>query len=98
MKKIATLFLAMLLIAGASFAQFSITWNAPYQHTTSAGFSNEDRRIVEDPSGNIFEMLDVTSDIDPTGLHGGTWNYLVLNKYSPNGVLLHSININCQVG
>jgi len=96
MKKITTLFSAMLFV-GAALAQFSVTWNSQYQHTTTTNYSNEARRIIEDPSGNVFVMMDVTSDIDPTGLHGtGSWNYVVLNKYSPNGVLLNSININIQ--
>src|SRR5690242_11230296 len=96
MKKIATLLLAWGISAGVGFAQYSVTWNTQYQHTSTSGFSNEGRRIVEDASGNIFVMLDATSDVDPTGLHGGTWNYVVLNKYSSNGVLLASVNINTQ--
>src|SRR6187549_3735025 len=96
MKKIATLLIAMIGFAGALLAQFNASWNAPYQHSSNAAFSNEARRIVEDASGNVFEMLDATSDIDPTGLHGGLWHYVVLNKYSGTGTLLTSININVQ--
>src|ERR1043166_5461440 len=53
--------------------------------------------MSEDPSGNIFVLSDNTSDIDPNGLHSmTTYHYVVLNKYSTNGVLLISQVIDVQ--
>ena len=77
-----------------SYAQFNTSWTAQYQHTVQSGFSNEGRKIVEDNAGNIFMLADVTSDLDPQGLHGAaTWYYMVLTKYSPNGAVLASLNL-----
>lgn len=99
MKKITIQLLPFVLVfcSGIINAQFSQVWDAQFQHTTSSGFSNEGRRIAEDPSGNIFELADVTSDIDPGGMHGAlTYHYVTINKYSTNGTLLNSKNITIQ--
>jgi hypothetical protein len=99
MKKITTLLIvvAATVAGNHAFAQFNKVWTAQYQHTTGPGFSNEGRKIAEDPSGNIFELSDVTSDIDPSGLHTlSTYHYVVLNKYSTAGVLLASTNLDIQ--
>ena len=99
MKKITKFLLALAAIiwSGSSFAQFSATWLAQYQHTVSPGFSNEARKVVEDASGNIFVLADVTSDVDPAGFHGtGTYHYITLTKYSTTGSVLNSANVNIQ--
>ncbi len=75
-------------------AQFSSVWTASYQHSTSPGFSNEGRKVAEDPAGNIFTLSDITSDIDPNGVQGTTtFHYVTLAKYSTNGSLLNSLVI-----
>ena len=96
MNKIALLTCLYLLTfcAGISKAQFNVVWDIPYQHSTSPSFSNEGRKVAEDQSGNVFVLADVTSDIDPAGLMGAaTYHYVTLSKYSGNGVLLASLNI-----
>ena len=47
-----SILVVFLLLAGSSFAQFTKTWTAQYQHTTAPNFSNEGRKIAEDGSGN----------------------------------------------
>lgn len=99
MKKITRLVIAFttVLCGGSVYAQFSTVWNAQYQHTTSPGFSNEARRVAEDANGNIFVLADVTSDIDPLGVHGsGTYHYITLTKYSTTGAVLFNENVNIQ--
>jgi hypothetical protein len=71
------------------FAQFTSVWNQDYQHSTSAGFSNEGRKVAVDASGNVFVLSDVTSDLDINGvLGGGTHHYSIVKKYSTNGAIL----------
>src|SRR5688572_25494141 len=87
-----TFLLFLSLYSVSSSAQFSTVWTAPYQHTLAAGFSNEGRKITEDPAGNVFILSDHTSDIDPNGVQGAaTYHYVTVLKYSPNGVLLNSV-------
>jgi hypothetical protein len=77
-----------------SKAQFSTVWTGSYQHTTSANYSNEGRKVAEDPSGNIFILSDNTSDIDPFGVQGiSTYHYVTVAKYSTNGGLLNTLII-----
>jgi len=95
MKKITTLtIVSILFFSGLSYAQYLATWNYHYQHTTSPGFSNEGRKIAEDASGNIYMLADVTSDLDPQGMHSAnTYYYVTLSKFSTNGTLLNTINL-----
>lgn len=85
---------AFILFSLGSPAQFSTVWNTPYQHTTTPSYSNEGRKVAEDPTGNIFVLADVTSDLDPAGLPGTqTYHYVTLTKYSTNGAVLNTLNI-----
>jgi hypothetical protein len=94
-KVIPTLAFMIYFLLSKSFAQFTSVWNAMYQHTTSPGFSNEGRKVAEDPSGNIFILSDNTSDIDPNGVQGATtYHYVSIVKYSSTGSLLNSLVIN----
>jgi hypothetical protein len=93
MKKITLASLLLLCLSFSNtYAQFSSVWNAAYQHTTSPGYSNEGRKVAEDPSGNIFILSDNTSDIDPNGVQGSTtYHYVTVAKYSGTGALLNSL-------
>ncbi len=86
---------ALLLLSLYSFnshAQFSSVWTANYQHSASPGFSNEGRKVAEDPSGNIFILSDNTSDIDPFGIQGATtFHYVTVAKYNTNGGFVSSL-------
>jgi hypothetical protein len=86
--------LLLYLFSGKTQAQFTSVWTAAYQHTTSSGYSNEGRKVAEDPSGNIFILSDNTSDIDLNGVQGtNTYHYVTVAKYSTTGSLLNSLVI-----
>jgi len=86
--------LLLYLFSGKSLAQFTSVWTAAYQHTASAGYSNEGRMVAEDPMGNVFILSDNTSDIDQNGVQGtNTYHYVTVAKYSTNGSLLNSLVI-----
>jgi hypothetical protein len=95
MKKFTRLTAILFFIAGNCFAQFNLAWNAQYQHSTTLNYSNEARKIVEDPAGNIFVMSDITSDIDPFGVQGTTtYHYISVLKYSTLGAIVGRLEIN----
>jgi len=86
--------LLLCLFSLNSQAQFSTAWTANYQHTASPNFSNEGRKVAEDPAGNIFVLSDNTSDIDPMGIQGTTtYHYVTVVKYSTTGALLNTLEI-----
>jgi hypothetical protein len=88
------LVLSLFLWAEGTSAQFNQVWAAQYQHASSNGFSNEAKKVVQDAAGNIFMLSDVTSDIDSSGLQGSsTWYYVNITKYSTNGGVLNSVDI-----
>lgn len=89
MKKNLFLLSAFLCMAAVAQAQFNPVWEYPWQHTSANNYSNEGRKIALDPAGNIFVLADVTSNINPNGATvTNTQYYVVLLKYSPQGVLL----------
>jgi hypothetical protein len=84
--------LLLCLYSLTSQAQFSTVWTANYQHTASPNFSNEGRKVAEDPAGNLFILSDNTSDIDPFGVLGPTtYHYVTVAKYNTNGGFLNSL-------
>jgi hypothetical protein len=92
MKKITLASLLLLCLSSNTHAQFSSVWTAAYQHTTSPGYSNEGRKVAEDPSGNNFILSDNTSDIDPNGVQGATtYHYVTVAKYNSTGALVNSL-------
>jgi|SRR5688572_1032383 len=93
-KNILIIALSLLCATGQMKAQFTPAWNNSYQHTGTSFFSNEGRKVVQDASGNIFALADVTSDKDLTGtVTGLTYHYSVILKYSSSGVLLNEATI-----
>jgi hypothetical protein len=89
MKKVITSITICATMIANGYSQISQIWNQSYQHTTSIGFSNESRKVAEDPSGNIFTLCDATSDLSPQGtVTGTTYHYSVVTKYSSNGIQL----------
>ena len=89
--------LSLAFFSGNSYGQFAPVWNTPYQHTNTSGFSNEGRKIAEDPSGNIFVLSDVTSDFDPNGVQGTTtYHYVTIIKYSSTGSPIDKMIIDVQ--
>lgn len=80
----------------AQIQNFNVKWQDKYQHTTVAGFSNEARKLVSDPSsGEVFMLSDVTSDLNQFGVPtANIYHYVVLNKYDSTGTLLGSVSIN----
>lgn len=95
MKKQYTFFCVLLILFQNCKAQFNPVWDAAYQHTVSPGFSNESRKVTIDLSGNVYVLIDITSDIDPNGtLTASTWHYTSIFKYSSSGILLNSSQIN----
>lgn len=92
MNRICYLFACILVFtSGISNAQFTPVWDDDYQHTTAAGFSNEARKMVQDGSGNVFVLADVTSNINTSGnTTSNTYSYSVILKYSPAGALLQT--------
>ncbi len=94
MKKLFTFFILALTLNQVS-AQFNQNWSSNYMHTSSLNFSNESRKMVKDPSGNIYVLADATSDIDPLGQPASiTYHYTVLLKYDNAGSLVHSRVVN----
>lgn len=91
MKKNLLLLAFFSIITSAASAQFNTVWEAPYQHTATDNYSNEGRKIALDPSGNIFVLADVTSNINPNGATvTNTQYYVVLLKYNTQGQLIGS--------
>ncbi len=83
---LSALFTCIITIASA---QFNTVWESPYQHTSANNYSNEGRKIALDPSGNIFVLADVTSNINPNGaVVSNTQYYVVLLKYNTQGQLI----------
>ncbi len=79
-------------VAGISSAQFNPGWNTSYQHTATANFSNEGRKIVVDNNKNIYVLCDVTSDKNLSGVvTGTTYYYTVLIKYGQGGSVTEEI-------
>ncbi len=77
-------------------AQFNLSWSNSYAYTVSSGFSNEVRKVATDSNGNIFVLSDVTSDIDSANHPGPTQYYVLLQKYSPAGLLLVQKHFNVR--
>jgi hypothetical protein len=99
MKKITRLIclISFIFFSVDALAQFPVTWTVQFQHTATLGFSNEGRRIAEDASGNIFELSDVVSDIDPNGVQGSiNYHYVNITKYSSTGSILAKQNIDIK--
>jgi hypothetical protein len=99
MKKILTLVITTcsVIVANSGFGQITQVWGANYQHTNTPGYSNEGRRIAEDPSGNIFMLMDATSDLDPAGIQSAsTFHYVILLKYSTTGSLVDKLYLDIE--
>lgn len=79
----------------AQIQNFNVKWQDKYQHTTVAGFSNEARNLVTDPSsGEVFMLSDVTSNLNQSGVPtANIYHYVVLNKYDSTGALVNSVSI-----
>src|SRR5688572_3278567 len=96
-KIIVAILCTIFFLPGKTQAQFNPIWNAFYQHTTAADFSNESRHVATDNSGNVFVLADVTSDIDPSGNSSpSTWHYVTLLKYNDQGILVDSEVLDIQ--
>lgn len=98
MKKFTPLVLTFLFFCyTGSIAQFNQIWFNNFQHSSTTSFSNEGRKVASDATGNVFMLMDATSDIDPNGVvTGSTYYYTLLVKYDVNGSLMNveTINVN----